>query len=194
MFFPIACSGTVSSTERSCAARVARASRLTSTPGRQRAAEELPVGPDGVDVGGRAEVDDDDRPAAAVGTHAVELVRSQRGDDPVGADLPRVVDVQRDAGAHAGADQHDRDLEGVQQLPEGGSSAGTVEQALTPVISASRSSPRQRNRSSSAVARGRGRDPPAADPLLAVEGGEDGLAVADVDGEQRHDAIVSPRT
>ena len=35
-----------------------------------------------------------------------------------------------------------------------GSSAGTVEQAATPVISASRSSPRQSNRSSSAVARG----------------------------------------
>ena len=69
----------------------------------ERAAEELPVGADGVDVGGGAEVDDHDRPAAAVGTAAVELVRGQRGDDAVGADLARVVDVQRDAGAHARA-------------------------------------------------------------------------------------------
>src|SRR3712207_7955458 len=32
------------------------------------------------------------------------------------------------------------------------------------------------------------RDPPAADPARTVEGGQDGLAVADVDGEQHRSA------
>ena len=70
-------------------------------PGRERAAEELAVGADHVEVRRRSEVDDHARPA-------VQRVGRQGVDDPVGTDLLGVVIEERYA--RPGARLHDHDL------------------------------------------------------------------------------------
>src|SRR3954462_8011352 len=91
-------------------------------PWGERPTEELPVQPDDVEVRGRPEVDDN-------AGSAVQGVRSQRVDDPVGTDLLRVVIEQRYAGAGAGLHDDDLDvlvppLEDLTQLAEDGRHAG----------------------------------------------------------------------
>jgi hypothetical protein len=111
-------------------------------------------------------------------------VGGERGDHAVGADLTGVVHVQRDAGAHAGPDEHHRHAQRVQQLAQrrqqrrhrracrDAGDLGVPQQTA----------PEQ----AQLVGRGAGGGghAPAADPPVAVEGGEHGLAVADVDGQQ----------
>ena len=72
-------------------------------PGRENAADVLPVRGDDVEVRGRAEVDDDAR-------RAVALARGDRVDDPVGPDLARIVVEDRDAGLVPGPDDEERRL------------------------------------------------------------------------------------
>ena len=59
-------------------------------PGREHAADVLALGRDDVEVGRRAEVDDDHG-------RAVALLGGDGVDDPVGADLARIVVADRDA-------------------------------------------------------------------------------------------------
>src|SRR4051812_29531549 len=70
-------------------------------PRRERAAEELALSADDVEVGRRTEVDDDRRPA-------VQGVRRQSVDDAVRADLAGVVVEDRDAGADSRLDDDGR--------------------------------------------------------------------------------------
>ena len=161
--------------------------------GGECATEELAVRADRVDVGGGAEVDDDDRASLPAGPTAEQLVRGQRGHDAVGADFPWVVHVQGHPRADAGADEHDRHREGVQQLAQGGQQRrhrgaggdagdlGVVQQPAPQQAQLVGSRPRG------------GGHPPGADASRSVEGGEDGLAVADVDREQCHRSTRSPR-
>ncbi len=154
MFLPMAWVGTVSSTERSCAARVARASRLTSTPGASAPPRNCPSGPMAstfVDVPKSTTTTGRPRPsgqrpnsswaASAVTTRSEPTSRglSTCSGTPVRTPGPmRTTGTSRESSSSRSA----------------GSSAGTVEHADTPVISASRRSPRHSSRSSSAVARG----------------------------------------
>ena len=73
------------------------------------------------------------------------------------------------------------------------SAAGTVEQAATPVISTASpaSSPRYSRPSSSRGGPGVGLDPPAVHQLVALEGGQDGVGVSDVDAEQHGVSLAS---
>ena len=70
-------------------------------PGRDHAAEELPLLRDHVEVRGGAEVDDDRRAAETA-------ERGERVHDAVGADLARVVGEDRDAGLRARPDDDGR--------------------------------------------------------------------------------------
>ena len=101
MFLAITVRGRASSTLRSWAPRRPSASSEISMPGAIAPPTYWPCAADHVEGGrGAAEVDHDRRTAVLGG-------RGERVDDPVGADLARVVHQHRDAGAHAGLD-HDR--------------------------------------------------------------------------------------
>ena len=94
---PIAASGSPSSIRADPRAALGQRRQRDLDPGRDRAAEVLAVGRDGVEVDPGAEVDHD---AGA----AEPLVGGDRVDEPVGADLVRVVDPDRHPGLHPGAD------------------------------------------------------------------------------------------
>ena len=81
--------------EEPCRAREQRVHRDLD-PGRENAADVLPVGREDVEVRRRAEVDDDAR-------RAVALLRGHGVRDPVGPDLARVVVADRHPGADARA-------------------------------------------------------------------------------------------
>ena len=66
---------------------------------RDRAAEIVATGVDGVERGRRPEVDQDRRPL-------VEVMRGDGVGDPVGTHPPRVVVLDADAGPRAGTDHH----------------------------------------------------------------------------------------
>ena len=101
VFLAITVRGRASSTLRSWAPRRPSASREISIPGAIAPPTYWPGAADDVEGGrGAAEVDHDRRSAELGG-------RGERVDDPVGADLARVVHQHRYAGAHAGLD-HDR--------------------------------------------------------------------------------------
>ena len=87
---PIARSGARSSTRGSLAVRAASASSPSSRPGRDRAADVRAVGRDAVERRRGPEVDDDRR-------RPVQPGGGQRVDQPVGPDLARPVDPDRDA-------------------------------------------------------------------------------------------------
>ena len=96
--------GRSSSTLRSWAPRRPSASSEISMPGAIAPPTYWPSSLDHVERrGGAAEVDDDRRAA-------VDRGGGQRVDDPVGADLARVVHQDGHAGAHAGLDHHVRNV------------------------------------------------------------------------------------
>ena len=103
-------------------------------PGDDRAADELAVGGDDVEVGAGAEVDDDRRAA-------VEIERRDRVGDAIGADLLRVVVEDRHAGLDAGLDHDGVEVE-VAASPSGAGSrarAAHPSRSPRPVTSASMS-------------------------------------------------------
>ena len=96
--------------------------------GGDRAADVLPARADHVEGGGGAEVDDDRRTAEQLGGR-------EGVDDPVGADLARVVHQHRYAGAHARLDDHLRARRrgSVRSMSRHScSTAGTVAHTATP--------------------------------------------------------------
>ena len=86
---PIARGGMTSATRGSFAVFAASASMPELEAGRDRAADVRAVCRDHVEVGGRAEVDDD-------GRRAVQPNGRKRVDEPVGTGLCRFVDAHRD--------------------------------------------------------------------------------------------------
>ena len=98
---PIGPSGAERSIRGSFAVRAVSASSEISTPGPDHAAEVLARAGDDVEVGRGAEVD---RHAGALHLR----VGGDRVDEPVGAELVRVVDQDRHPGLHARADQQAR--------------------------------------------------------------------------------------
>ena len=160
--------------------------------GADRAAEVLALGGDGVDVDAGAEVDDDAGLAEA-------LVGGDRVDEAVGADLERVVDPDRHPGLHPGADRQAR-------RPRG-SARRAARTGCRAAARPRRRRPRRRRRSdipqsekrpairSRQLVPGRSRaglEAPVLDQVLALEGAEVGLRVADVDGEQHRLIIAGP--
>ena len=158
--------------------------------GRDRAAEVLAVGRDGVEVDPGAEVD---HHAAA----ADPVVGGDRVDEPVGADLVRVVDPDRHPGLGARGDEQAGRVEvALARAPRTRSPAAARPRQTTSAstsansISFSFSSPAIRSAISSP---GRARDgakAPVLDQLVAAKGAEMGLGVADVDREE-HRAIMA---
>ena len=151
--------------------------------GADRAAEVVAVGGDGVDVDPGAEVDDHAGLAEA-------LVGGDRVDQAVGADLERVVDPDRHPGLHARADRQALGLEvalghllelGAERRHHRGDADG---------VDVGEGHPAEREEAGDPLGElvagraGAGLEAPVLDQLLAFEGAEVGLGVADVDGEQ----------
>ena len=101
MFLPITDRGRTSSTLRSAAARVASASSEISIPGASAPPRNSPLAET---TSMLVEVPKSTTTQAVL----VQPVRGEGVHHPVAADLPRVVDQQRDPGAHARADHHRR--------------------------------------------------------------------------------------
>ena len=187
---PIAASGSASSILGSFAARAESASIEISTPGAitppryspsAETASKLIAVPKSTDDAGAAE----------------PVVGGDRVDEPVGAELVRVVDPDRHPGLQAWA------------RPSGSAARGGARRAARtrgpaaapPWRRSSHRGPRssrsrhpqqggQRRASSSAVALGLGGEAPVRGELRAVEGADVGLGVADVDRE-KHRAIIA---
>ena len=124
----------------------------------------------------------------------------ERVDDPVGADLARVVHQHRDAGPHARLDDDRaarRRSSRASMSRHSCSTAGTVEQTAMPRSGRrpgeSCSSPRSSTAHSSAVRRSSVATRQWSTHVAVVEQAEDGVAVADVGGEQRPDRRSRPQ-
>ena len=180
---PIARSGARSSTRGSFAVRAARASRPSSRPGRDRAADVGAVGGDAVEGRRRPEVDDDRR-------RAVEARRREGVDEPVGPDVARAGRPGSAAARCPAERDEDRAARGARRSPRGRRSA-----TARPRRSAmARRRPARRRRAGagpSAAARARrrsrrgvGRGAPGRDERAVPERAEREVRVADVDGQE----------
>ena len=147
------------------------------------AADVLARRPDDV-VGDRgAEVDDHARPADT-------LERGDRVDEPVGADLARVVHADRHAGLQAGADDRHLVAEVAlghrgplrPQLRHGRGEDRGVEVAEREVAQLQQAAQPRAELVGGRLAHGR--EAPVVHELVAAEGAEVGLRVADVDDEE----------
>ena len=151
-------------------------------PGSEHAADVLPLGRDDVEVRRRAEVDDDHRCAVAV-------LRGDGVDDPVRADLARVVVADRDAGLHARPDDEDRCLRpnGRRGAPTHGREPGRSTRGRCRRRRRGRACRRGSTPSSSPVrVRSVARRQSSVSSVAVVQP-EHGLRVADVDREQHRD-------
>ena len=151
--------------------------------GRDRAAEVFALGRDGVEVDPGAEVDDDAGAAEA-------LVGGDRVDEPVGADLERVVDPDRHPGLHPGPDREEPGVEvALGQLLVLGAER-RHDRGDADRVDVVEADPAEREQAADPLGQlvtgrpGAGLKAPVLDQALAVEGAEVGLGVADVDCEQ----------
>jgi hypothetical protein len=186
---PIALAGRASSIRGSLAVRVGQRLEPEFEPGRQRAADVRSVGCDDVEVGRRAEVDDDRR-------RAVQALRGEGIDQPIGAHLSRPIDAHGDA-ARCRRGECQPDLEPPASSASVALTAGTTLAATISCTSARRlpssaSRPSISSRNSSTVARASVAARRVA-PTSALEPADGRVGVADIDSDQHLAPMIRGR-
>jgi hypothetical protein len=184
VFLPMIERGRASSILRSWAPRAPRASTEISMPGAMAPPIHSPRAGDGVEGGRRAEVDDDAR-------GAVQVHGGQRVDDPVGADLLRVVHQHRHPGLDPRLDDEGRDVavvaaDHVAHLVQHGRDGGTDRDPVHAGLPDQRVVGHQALEEHGVLVGGPariGRDPPVLDDLGALEQAKYRMGIADVDGQ-----------